>query len=195
MRWLWNWHQAESRMGTVPGAKVLRTTRGTQIIPSLVPGGKGSSPVQIKQYVIAGTPGNNASIYTGPAITVAGQSVPPHFVLVTNPSPGGPNLPVLLAYKLWAIPGETIDTVAVSYGSYGDSSAGQNAQTRSASTINGGSETQVIVPRFLCGDIIWCAAISSPSEVPTQSPTGSTPDALLDINADGRAWAASTTIV
>lgn len=72
----------------------------------------------------------------------------------------------------FSITSGTIDGIPISYGSYSTS-----AQTRVA-TINTDSETQIIVPRYTQGDVIY--AIKAPLD-----PI----DELLDINIDGRAWA------
>jgi hypothetical protein len=161
----------------------------------------------IAQYAIVGITNNNATIYASPGtVLVNGQNVVPHFILVqadpglsgfivSNPT-SPPPLPCLIPYKLWAIPTETIDTSnVVTYSAYNDSVYGNQAQTRTASATIGGSpvnEIQVIVPRYLVGDVISCLTISSPILSPQPDPSqimASGGAMLLDINVDGRAWA------
>jgi hypothetical protein len=148
----------------------------------------------MQEYVIDGVTGNNASIYYGnTTVTVNGQTVTPHFILVRpDPSLGivvasGPPLPCLIPYKLWAIPTETVDGNAVTYSNYNDNSSGQNAQTRTAmNSVT--SETQIIVPRYLVGDVIWCMNISTTWAPVDTSPIASGATMLMDINVDSRAW-------
>jgi hypothetical protein len=71
---------------------------------------------------------------------------------------------------------ETVDGAAITY-----TPSGTQSRT-AASTI--GSETQVVVPRYLVNDEIY--ADEPQGGVAVTSPAGIT---LMDCNRDGRAWA------
>jgi hypothetical protein len=97
-----------------------------------------------------------------------------------------------------SITGETIDSVTWSY-TYGASSPYASVARKATATISGNSYTeyQVIVPRYLAGDEIWYIPVANGqiggvTSVPdTISSTAGANVVFMDINADGRAWAAS----
>lgn len=90
---------------------------------------------------------------------------------------GGSDVYIAKPYKLrTSITGATIDGVSVSY-SYASS-------VERTATISGSGENQVVVPRYLANDLIFAAS----SDHTSVSVSG-TELTLIDINADGRAWA------
>lgn len=76
---------------------------------------------------------------------------------------------------------ETIDGSDVNYDGYD-----LTAQTRNASDGTN-SETQVIVPRYLVDDLIFACRANSLATDEDEHKIG-----LMDMNVDGRAWAATT---
>lgn len=177
-----------------PGYRIKRVQGGIILDLPLQPGGSAApSPVLITPYTIAGMAGSgNAALFGGTAYQQGGQAIVPQFVLVV-PMGGGDSQAVLLPYKLQAIPTETIDGVKVTY-NYTENAAGVTTQQRTASTALGGMETQVIVPRYLPGDIIYCFSYNTGLS-PTTTPPTTVVTMLIDANLDGRAWAASSGVV
>lgn len=90
---------------------------------------------------------------------------------------GGSDVYVAKSYKLrTSIGSAVIDGVPVTY-SY-------PSNVERTATISTSNESQVIVPRYLPNDIIFVASANA-----TGVSVSGTPLKLIDLNADGRAWA------
>lgn len=79
-----------------------------------------------------------------------------------------------------SIASETIDGTLVSYAYTG-------TYVRRTATGTGINETQIIVPRFLVGDILYAATIAAVDL--TKTPGNTVSVTRIDVNIDARAWA------
>lgn len=144
------------------GYRVRQLTQGVILEISRIPGGAASS-AQVFRYVSGGPDYFNAHSFDG-------SKEGTHIVQIAKP------------YKLRnSNLSEVIDGVTVNYSAYDNT-----AQTRVA-TSSSATETHVIVPRYLVGDLIWAIAPDVLGDDGVDL-VGSTA-ALLDLNIDGRAWA------
>ncbi len=102
-------------------------------------------------------------------------------------TPGTQDVLIAKPYKLrYSITHQDIGGVGVDYSSYS-----LTGQTRLA-TGGTDTETQIIVDRYLVDDLIFAISATTLVEVTTGSPPDEVTQklGLLDLNVDGRAWAA-----
>lgn len=144
------------------GYRLRQLTQGVILEIARPPGGGGSG-VSVFRYVSGGPDYFNAHSFDGSKEgTTVVQIAKPYKLRNSNLS-------------------EVIDGTTVNYSLYDNT-----AQTRVA-TSSTATETHVIVPRYLVGDLIWAISPDVLGEDGVDL-VGSTA-ALLDLNIDGRAWA------
>lgn len=127
--------------------------------------------------VSVGSGDGSGSSGRGTLVSMAGD-----YLVVRPPggaSDGSQDIKVAKPYKLrWAVTGATIDSVAITYGSWD-----LTTQRRTATAPGPVTERQVITPRYLGGDPIHYVRT-------TTGVTDAGVDLMrLDLNVDARAWA------
>jgi hypothetical protein len=139
------------------GYKVRRSPNGT--ILEILPGAGGAStPVRVERFTLTG--------------------VAQEYISATRISDGAA-VNIAKPYKLRASnTSASIEGVTVTYTS-------QGPQARKAQTLVD-SEIQIIIPRYLGGDIIYAVKVEGNSGVTV--PGGAAIE-YIDLNVDGRAWA------
>jgi hypothetical protein len=139
------------------GYKVRRTPNGT--ILEILPGaGGGGEPAAVERFTLTG--------------------VAQEYISATRISDGAA-VNIAKPYKLRASnTSASIEGVTVTYTS-------QGPQARKAQTLVD-SEIQIIIPRYLGGDIIYAVKVEGNSGV--TAPGGAALE-YIDLNVDGRAWA------
>lgn len=173
-----NWHKLiQKRLNALIAMEAVIDRRGGALrvsdansqlpIPGSASGGGSGTPGVLQQYMVLGS-------------TVASfnfNALPNVSYLLCGSWDGhtlGPNTSILVPWKLQQVASELVDGITINYSAYNSASQSRTADNGAA------TETQVITPRYLPGDLIFAMGINF---------FLGNSNGLIDVNLDGRAFA------